>query len=109
MGRALEFGKVCLLQHLSGEYWDGSFRGVVREAMLDTVMLTQVGERSIYGADYVQEITERIRVLKLNMKEAQNRQRSYADKRRKELEFEVGDSVSQDGHVARSEQVYLRD
>jgi hypothetical protein len=70
---------------------------------------TQVGERSIYGADYVQEITERIRVLKLNMKEAQNRQRSYADKRRKELEFEVGDSVSQDGHVARSEQVYLRD
>lgn len=29
---------------------------------------TQVGERSICGADYVQEITERIRVLKLNMK-----------------------------------------
>jgi len=54
---------------------------------------TQVGERSIYGADYVQETTERIRVLKLNMKEAQDRQRSYADKRRRELEFEVGDRV----------------
>ncbi|KAL1209439.1 hypothetical protein V5N11_033152 [Cardamine amara subsp. amara] len=27
------------------------------------------------------------------MKEAQDRQKSYADKRRKELEFEVGDSV----------------
>nr|AAD22339.1 putative retroelement pol polyprotein [Arabidopsis thaliana] len=54
---------------------------------------TQVEERSIYGADYVQETTERIRVLKLNMKEAQARQRSYADKRRRELEFEVGDRV----------------
>ena len=54
---------------------------------------TQVGERSIYGADYVQETTERIGVLKLNMKEVQDRQRSYADKRRRELEFEVGDRV----------------
>ena len=31
--------------------------------------------------------------MKLNMKEAQDRQRSYADKPRKELEFEVGDLV----------------
>ena len=31
--------------------------------------------------------------MKLNMKEAQDRQRSYAYKRRKELEFEVGDLV----------------
>jgi len=61
--------------------------------MLDTVMLTQVGERSIYGAAYVQETTKRIWVLKLNMKEAQDRQRNYADKRRRELEFEVGDRV----------------
>jgi len=52
-----------------------------------------VGERSIYGADYVQETTERIQVLKLNMKEAQDRQWSYADKRRRDLEFEVGDKV----------------
>jgi len=50
----------------------------------------QVGERTIYGADYVQETTERIRILKLNMKEAQDRQRSYADKRRRELELRLG-------------------
>jgi len=52
-----------------------------------------VGERSIYGANYVHETTERIRVLKLNMKEAHDRQWSYADKRKRELEFEVGDRV----------------
>ena len=54
---------------------------------------TQVGERSMLGADFVQETTEKIRVLKLNMKEAQDRQKSYADKRRKDIEFEVGDRV----------------
>ncbi|KAL1207318.1 hypothetical protein V5N11_020118 [Cardamine amara subsp. amara] len=54
---------------------------------------TQVGERSTLGARFVQETTEKIRVLKLNMKEAQDQQKNYADKRRKELEFEVGDNV----------------
>ncbi|KAL1204351.1 hypothetical protein V5N11_029082 [Cardamine amara subsp. amara] len=54
---------------------------------------TQVGERSTLGASFVQETTEKIRVLKLNMREAQDRQKSYADRRRKELEFEVGDRV----------------
>ncbi|CAA7036472.1 unnamed protein product [Microthlaspi erraticum] len=50
---------------------------------------TQVGERSMYGATYVQETTEKVRVVRLNMKEAQDRQKSYADRRRRELEFQV--------------------
>ncbi|KAL1193316.1 hypothetical protein V5N11_012555 [Cardamine amara subsp. amara] len=54
---------------------------------------TQVGERSTLGASFVEETTEKIRVLKLNMREAQDRQKSYADKRRKELKFEVRDRV----------------
>ncbi|KAL1206308.1 hypothetical protein V5N11_032449 [Cardamine amara subsp. amara] len=54
---------------------------------------TQVGERSTLGASFVQETTEKIRVLKLNMEEAQDRQKSYADRRRREFEFDVGDSV----------------
>ncbi|CAA7038420.1 unnamed protein product [Microthlaspi erraticum] len=33
------------------------------------------------------------RVVRLNMKEAQDRQKSYADRRRRELEFQVGDRV----------------
>ncbi|KAL1224845.1 RNA-directed DNA polymerase-like protein [Cardamine amara subsp. amara] len=54
---------------------------------------TQVGERSTLGASFVQETTEKIRVLKLNMREAQDRHKSYADRRRRELEFEVRDRV----------------
>ncbi|CAA7017925.1 unnamed protein product [Microthlaspi erraticum] len=47
----------------------------------------------MYGATYVQETTEKVRVVRLNMKEAQDRQKSYADRRRPELEFQVGDRV----------------
>ncbi|KAG7532986.1 hypothetical protein ISN45_Aa08g006220 [Arabidopsis thaliana x Arabidopsis arenosa] len=42
---------------------------------------------------FVQKTLEKIKVFKLYMKEAQNRQKSYADKKRRDLEFEVGDRV----------------
>ncbi|CAA7038931.1 unnamed protein product [Microthlaspi erraticum] len=35
----------------------------------------------------------KVRVVRLHMKEAQDRQKSYADRRRRELEFQVGDRV----------------
>ena len=54
---------------------------------------TQVGERSMLGPDIVEETTDKIRMVKEKMKEAQDHQKSYADKRRKHLEFEVDDLV----------------
>jgi len=52
---------------------------------------TQVGERSMLGPEIVEETTEKIRFLKEKMKEAQDRQKSYAYRRRKHIEFEVED------------------
>ncbi|KAG7556957.1 Reverse transcriptase domain [Arabidopsis suecica] len=54
---------------------------------------TPVGERMLFGLKIVDETTEKMKFLKIKLKEAQNRQKSYADKRRKELEFQVGDLV----------------
>ena len=45
------------------------------------------------GSEIVEEATEKIQFLKDKMKEAQDRQKSYADKRRKHLKFEVDDLV----------------
>ena len=45
------------------------------------------------GPEIVEETTEKIRMVRDHMKAAQDRQKSYADKRRKHLEFEVGDLV----------------
>ncbi|KAH9658749.1 Endonuclease [Citrus sinensis] len=53
----------------------------------------EVGERKLYGPELVQNTSEKIQLIRERLKAAQNRQKSYADKRRRELEFEVGDKV----------------
>jgi len=54
---------------------------------------SQTGERKIFGPDLVTEAENKVKVIQVNLKAAQSRQKSYADKRRKLLEFEVGDHV----------------
>jgi hypothetical protein len=54
---------------------------------------SQTGEREIFGPDLVLEAEEKVRVIKKNLEAAQARQKSYHDKRRKPLQFEVGDHV----------------
>ncbi|WZZ44999.1 hypothetical protein YC2023_041258 [Brassica napus] len=54
---------------------------------------TEVGERRDLEPAMVQETVEHIEMLKTRLKEAHDRQKSYADKRRKDLEFQVGDLV----------------
>jgi len=51
------------------------------------------GERRYYGIDFVKEAEEQVLIIKKHMEAAQARQKSYADRRRKPLEFEVGDFV----------------
>jgi len=51
------------------------------------------GERKYYGIDFVEEAEEKVRIIQQNMKAAQSCQKGYADKRRRPLEFEVGDYV----------------
>ncbi|GJZ71454.1 putative reverse transcriptase domain-containing protein [Tanacetum coccineum] len=57
------------------------------------VIWTEVGENQLIGPELVQETTEKIFQIKERLKTARSRQKSYADKRRKPLEFEVGDRV----------------
>ncbi|GJV54850.1 hypothetical protein Tco_1455855 [Tanacetum coccineum] len=57
------------------------------------VIWTEVGESQLIGPEIVQETTEKIFQIKERLKTARSRQKSYADKRRKPLEFEGGDQV----------------
>jgi hypothetical protein len=54
---------------------------------------SQTGERKIFLPDLVVEEEEKVRVIQENLKTAQSRQKSYFDKRRKPLKFDVGDHV----------------
>jgi len=53
----------------------------------------EVGDKSIIGPEIVQETTLKIRSIQEKMRTAQSRQKSYADWRRRPLEFEEGDHV----------------
>ncbi|GJU50899.1 putative reverse transcriptase domain-containing protein [Tanacetum coccineum] len=57
------------------------------------IMWAEVGEGQLIGPELVQETTEKISLIKDRLKAARDRQKSYADKRRKPLEFSVGDYV----------------
>ncbi|GKA02786.1 putative reverse transcriptase domain-containing protein [Tanacetum coccineum] len=54
------------------------------------IMWAEVGEGQLIGPELVQEITKKISYIKDILKAACDRQNSYADKRRKPLEFNVG-------------------
>jgi hypothetical protein len=54
---------------------------------------SQTGERRIFRPDLVVEAEEQVKVIQENLKAAQSRQKSYFDKRRKPLQFNVGDHV----------------
>ena len=54
---------------------------------------SEAGERNVFGPDMVSEAEEQVRVIQQNLKTAQSRQKSYADKRLQPLIFEVGDHV----------------
>ncbi|KAH9751613.1 hypothetical protein KPL71_014358 [Citrus sinensis] len=50
----------------------------------------EVGERRLFGPKLIQDTNEKIQLIRDRLKVAQDRQKSYADKHRRELEFEVG-------------------
>ena len=50
-------------------------------------------DKILLGPDMVRETSEKIDLIRKRMKAAQDRQKSYADRRRTDLEFEVGDMV----------------
>ncbi|GJZ43016.1 putative reverse transcriptase domain-containing protein, partial [Tanacetum coccineum] len=55
------------------------------------IMWAKIGEGQLIGPELVQETTEKISQFKDRLKAARDHQKSYADKRRKPLEFSIGD------------------
>nr|GFA04055.1 hypothetical protein [Tanacetum cinerariifolium] len=57
------------------------------------VCWAEVGESQLTGPELIQETTEKIVLIKQRMQAAQDRQKNYADWKRKPMEFEIGDMV----------------
>jgi hypothetical protein len=52
-----------------------------------------IGERQLLGPEMLQDTRDKVILIRQRMAAAQSRQKSYADNRRRVLEFEVGDQV----------------
>ncbi|KAI3819470.1 hypothetical protein L1987_13308 [Smallanthus sonchifolius] len=53
----------------------------------------EIGQKELGSLEVVRETSERFDQIKARMKAAQDQQKSYADKRRRPIEFDVGDRV----------------
>ncbi|GKF48621.1 putative reverse transcriptase domain-containing protein, partial [Tanacetum coccineum] len=82
--------------------YNNSYHSSVRCALFEAlygrkcrspIMWTEIGEGQLIGPELVQETIEKISQIKDRLKDVRDHQKSYADKRRKPLEFSVGDYV----------------
>jgi hypothetical protein len=100
--------RACALQH--GSSWDKSlpyvefsynnsyqaslkmspFEALYGRKCRTPLYWDQTGERQFFGPELIQEAEEQVRILRENLRVAQTRQKSYADNRRRPLEFEEG-------------------
>ena len=51
----------------------------------------EVGDRQLFGPDLIKESEAKVKLIRDRLKVAQSRQKSYADSKRKEVVYEIGD------------------
>ncbi|GKB39058.1 putative reverse transcriptase domain-containing protein [Tanacetum coccineum] len=88
---------VSIIYDLDGSY-HASIKAAPYEALYgrkcrSPVCWAEVGEAQLTGPEMIQETTEQIVLIKHRIQAAQDQQKSYADLKRKSMEFEVGDRV----------------
>jgi hypothetical protein len=54
---------------------------------------SQTGESQIFIPEVLKDVEKQVQMIRENLKVVQSRQKSDADKRRRDLSFEIGDFV----------------
>ncbi|GKE41269.1 hypothetical protein Tco_1464674 [Tanacetum coccineum] len=79
-------------------YYHSSIRCAPFEALYgrkcrSPILWDEIGDSGLIGPELVRETTDKVVVIGDRLKAARDRQKGYADNRRKPLEFQVGDHV----------------
>ncbi|GJT13415.1 putative reverse transcriptase domain-containing protein [Tanacetum coccineum] len=100
---AIDFGKgwvnhLPLVEFSYNNSYHASIKAALFEALYgrkcrSPVCWNEVGEAQILGPELIQETTEKIIQIKQRMQAARDRQKSYADLKRKPMKFQIGDKV----------------
>nr|GFB64232.1 putative reverse transcriptase domain, ribonuclease H-like domain, aspartic peptidase domain protein [Tanacetum cinerariifolium] len=99
----IDFGKgwvnhLSLVEFSYNNSYHASIKATPIEALYgrkcrSPVCWNEVGEFHLTGPEIVQETTEKIVQIKQRIQAARDRQKSYADLKRKPMEFQVGDKI----------------
>ncbi|GJR04698.1 putative reverse transcriptase domain-containing protein [Tanacetum coccineum] len=99
----VDFGNGCgknlpLVEFSYNNSYHTSIKAAPFEALYDRkcpspVSWAEVGDNQLTGLEIIHETTEKIVQIKNRIQAARDHQKSYADVRRKPLEFQVGDKV----------------
>ena len=54
---------------------------------------TELSEKKVIGPDLIQETEEKVKMIRERLKVATDRQKSYADMKRKDIQYEIGEKV----------------
>ena len=54
---------------------------------------TELSEKKVIGPDLIQETEEKVKMIRERLKVANDRQKSYADMKRKDIRYEIGEKV----------------
>ncbi|GJY65873.1 putative reverse transcriptase domain-containing protein [Tanacetum coccineum] len=73
--------------------WCAPFEALYRRKCRSPVLWAEIGEDSLIGPELVQEMTDKVVVIKEKLQAARDRQKSYADSGRKMTEYEVRENV----------------
>ena len=68
-------------------------RHCTAESAKPPLFWNQTGESQVFRPDVLQLAEKQVQTIRQNLKVAQSRQKSYADMRRRDLVFEIGDFV----------------
>ncbi|GJU39494.1 retrotransposon protein, putative, ty3-gypsy subclass [Tanacetum coccineum] len=99
---------LCLVEFAYNNSWHASIKAAPFELLYGRkcrapICWDEVGERLIEGPELIEITNEKVAVAKEKLKEARSRQKSYADKHRRDLEFQVGDRrISESFAIQRS-------
>nr|GFA08708.1 retrotransposon protein, putative, Ty3-gypsy subclass [Tanacetum cinerariifolium] len=89
---------ICLVEFAYKNSWHASIKCAPFEMLYGRkcrapIRWDQVGERVIKGSEMIEVTNEKVVVAKEKFKEARTRQKSYADKHHRLIEFQPGDRV----------------
>ncbi|KAK1627798.1 hypothetical protein QYE76_002113 [Lolium multiflorum] len=92
-GKTAAIRRILLQQQLPSQVYRWPPLKPVRKEMPYPPELVGGRRKPVFGPDVLREAEEKVHKIREYLKTAQSRQKSYADKRRREMTFEIGDFV----------------